>query len=99
MDFVSATIFSLRKKIEVIPLIQTSKGLSGQNFNYQKGKIELRLLKVKFSAEMRTQMQTHYSPILIHVNKGRLKQVRVKKLISLKQEMHLLRVIMGLLTL
>ena len=33
--------FSLaEEKIEVIPLIQTSKGLSGKNFNYQEGKLE-----------------------------------------------------------
>ena len=35
------------EKIEVIPLIQSSKGLSGKNFNYLVGKPELRLLKVK----------------------------------------------------
>ena len=35
------------EKIEVIPLIQSSKGLSGKNFNYLEGKPELRLLKVK----------------------------------------------------
>ena len=33
------------EKIEVIQLIKTSKGLSGKNFNYLKGKPELRLLK------------------------------------------------------
>ena len=36
------------EKIEVIPIIQSSKGLSGKNFNYLKGKPELRLLKVRF---------------------------------------------------
>jgi len=35
------------EKIEVIPIIQSSKGLSGKNFNYLEGKPELRLLKVK----------------------------------------------------
>ena len=35
------------EKIEVIPLIQSSKGLSGKNFSYLDGKPELRLLKVK----------------------------------------------------
>ena len=34
------------EKIEVIPLIQSSKGLSGKNFYYLEGKAELRLLKV-----------------------------------------------------
>ena len=32
------------EKIEDIPLIQNSKGLSGKIFNYLKGKPELRLL-------------------------------------------------------
>ena len=32
------------EKIEVIPIIQSSKGLSGKNFNYLDGKPELRLL-------------------------------------------------------
>ena len=36
------------EKIEVIPIIQSSKGLSGKNFNYLEGKPELRLLKVRF---------------------------------------------------
>ena len=31
------------EKIEIIPIIQSSKGLSGKNFNYLKGKPELRL--------------------------------------------------------
>ena len=33
------------EKIEVLPIIQSSKGLSGKNFNYLEGKPELRLLK------------------------------------------------------
>ena len=32
------------EKIEVIPIIQSSKGLGGKNFNYLEGKPELRLL-------------------------------------------------------
>jgi len=35
------------EKIEVIPIIQSSKGLSGKNFNYLEGKPELRLLVSK----------------------------------------------------
>ena len=64
------------EKIEVIPLIQTSKGLSGKNFNYLEGKPELRLLKVKIPAGMKTPIHTHPSPMLIHVTRGRLKHVR-----------------------
>ena len=64
------------EKIEVIPLIQTSKGLSGKNFNYLDGKPELRLLKVKIPAGIETPIHTHPSPMLIHVTRGRLKHVR-----------------------
>ena len=64
------------EKIEVIPLIQSSKGLSGKNFSYLDGKPELRLLKVKISAGLKTPIHTHPSLILIHVTRGRLKHVR-----------------------
>ena len=63
-------------KIEVIPLIQSSKGLSGKNFNYLERKPELRLLKVKIPVGLKTPIHTHPSPMLIHVTKGRLKHVR-----------------------
>ena len=64
------------EKIEVIPIIQSSKGLSGKNFNYLEGKPELRLLKIKIPVGMKTPIHTHPSPILIHVTRGRLKHVR-----------------------
>ena len=64
------------EKIEVIPIIQTSKGLSGKNFNYQECKPELRLLKVKIPAGIETPIHTHPAPMLIHVTRGRLKHVR-----------------------
>ena len=68
------------EKIEVIPLIQTSKGLSGKNFNYLDGKPELRLLKVKIPAGIETPIHTHPAPMLIHVTSGRLKHVRGKEI-------------------
>ena len=64
------------EKIEVIPLIQSSKGLSGETFNYLEGKPELRLLKVTIPVGLKTPIYTHPSPMLIHVTKGRLKHVR-----------------------
>ena len=63
------------EKIEVIPIIQSSKGLSGKNFNYLEGKPELRLLKVKIPVGLKTPIHTHPSPMLIHVTRGRLKPV------------------------
>ena len=65
-----------KEKIEVIPIIQSSKGLSGKNFNYLDGKPELRLLKVKIPVGLKTPIHTHPSPMLIHVTRGRLKHVR-----------------------
>ncbi len=66
------------EKIEVTPLIQTSKGLSGKSFNYLEGKPELRLLKVKIPVGLKTPIHIHPSPMLIHVTRGRLKHVRGK---------------------
>ena len=78
--FVATLVFPqcspAKEKIEVIPLIQTSKGLSGKNFYYLKGKPELRLLKVKIPVGLKTPIHTHPSPMLIHVTRGRLKHVR-----------------------
>ena len=64
------------EKIEVIPIIQSSKGLSGKKFNYLDGKPELRLLKVKIPVGLKTPIHTHPSPMLIHITRGRLKHVR-----------------------
>ena len=64
------------EKIEVITLIQSSKGLNGKNYNYLEGKPELRLLKVKIPVGLKTPTHTHPSPMLIHVTRGRLKHVR-----------------------
>ena len=68
------------EKIEVIPIIQSSKGLSGKNFNYLEGKPELRLLKLKFPAGIETPIHTHPAPMLIHVTSGRLKHVKGKEI-------------------
>ena len=65
-----------KEKIEVIPLIKTSKGLSGENFNYLEGKPELRLLRVKIPVGFKTPIHKHPSPMLIHVTRGKLKHVR-----------------------
>ena len=66
------------EKIEVVPLIQTSKGLSGETFNYLEGEPELRLLKVKIPVGLKTPIHKHPSPMLIHVTRGKLKNVRGK---------------------
>jgi len=68
------------EKIKVIPIIQSSEGLSGKNFYYLEGKPELRLLKVKIPVGLKTPIHTHPSPMLIHVTRGRLKHVRGKEI-------------------
>ena len=74
--FVLTQLSLAEEKIEVTPLIQTSRGLSGKNFNYLDGKPELRLLKVKIPVGLKTPIHTHPSPMLIHVTRGKLKHVR-----------------------
>ncbi len=64
------------EKIKVIPLIQTSKGLSGKSFNYLEGEPELRLLKIKIPVGLKTPIHKHPSPMLIHVTRGKLRHVR-----------------------
>tara|TARA_A100001011_G_C13890751_1_gene666893 strand:+ start:97 stop:519 length:423 start_codon:yes stop_codon:yes gene_type:complete len=76
--FVTPKYSLAEEKIEVTPLIQTSKGLSGKSFNYLEGEPELRLLKVKIPVGLKTPIHTHPSPMLIHVTRGRLKHVRGK---------------------
>ena len=69
--------YSLAKeKVEVTQLIKTSKGLSGEKFNYLEGEPELRLLRVKIPVGVKTPIHEHPSPMLIHVTRGRLKHVR-----------------------
>ena len=48
-----------QEKIKVISLIQSSERLSGKSFNYPYGKHELRLLKVKHPAVLKTPIHTH----------------------------------------
>ena len=86
------------EKIEVIPLIQTSKGLSGKSFNYPEGKHELRLLKVNIPVGLKIPIHTHPSPMLIHVTRERLKHVRGEEINFFKQAIHSSRVIKGLPT-
>ena len=76
--FICPKLSYAEEKIEVIPLIQTSKGLSGESFNYLEGEPELRLLRVKIPVGLKTPIHNHPSPMLIHVTRGKLKHVRGK---------------------
>ena len=68
-----------QEKIEVTPLIQSSKGLSGKKISYPKWKqAELRLLKVNIPVGLKTPLHIHPSPMLVYVQQGKLKHSRGK---------------------
>tara|TARA_Y100001968_G_C19077780_1_gene581527 strand:+ start:217 stop:645 length:429 start_codon:yes stop_codon:yes gene_type:complete len=66
-----------QEKIEVTPLIQSSKGLSGKIISYPKWKqAELRLLKVTIPVGLKTPLHIHPAPMLVYVQQGKLKHSR-----------------------
>ena len=68
-----------QEKIEVIPLIQSTKGLSGKKISYPRWKqAELRLLKVNIPVGLKTPLHIHPSPMLVYVQQGKLKHSRGK---------------------
>ena len=65
------------ERIQVSPLIQSSKGLSGKRLSYPRWKqAELRLLKVNIPVGLKTPLHVHPSPMLIYVQQGQLKHSR-----------------------
>ena len=68
-----------QEKIEVTPLIQSTKGLSGKKISYPRWKqAELRLLKVNIPVGFKTPLHIHPSPMLVYVKQGKLKHSRDK---------------------
>ena len=68
-----------QEKIEVTPLIQSTKGLSGKKISYPRWKqAELRLLKVNIPVGLKTPLHIHPSPMLVYVQQGKLKHSRGK---------------------
>ena len=66
-----------QEKIEVIPLIQSTKGLSGKKISYPRWKqAELRLLKVNIPVGLVTPLHIHPAPMLVYVQQGKLKHSR-----------------------
>ena len=66
-----------QEKIEVTPLIQSTKGLSGKKLSYPRWKqAELRLLKVNIPVGLQTPLHIHPAPMLIYVKQGKLKHSR-----------------------
>ena len=66
-----------QEKIEVTPLIQSTKGLSGKKISYPRWKqAELRLLKVNIPVGLKTPLHIHPAPMLVYVQQGKLKHSR-----------------------
>ena len=63
--------------IEVTPLIQSTKGLSGKKISFPRWKqAELRLLKVNIPAGLKTPLHVHPAPMVIYIQQGKLKHSR-----------------------
>ena len=68
-----------QEKIEVTPLIQSTRGLSGKKISYPRWKqAELRLLKVNIPIGLKTPLHIHPAPMLVYVQQGKLKHSRGK---------------------
>ena len=66
-----------QEKIEVIPLIQSTKGLGDKKISYPRWKqAELRFFKVIIPVGAKTPIHTHPAPMVVHVAKGELKHTR-----------------------
>ena len=66
-----------QEKIEVTPLLQSVKGLSGKKISFPRWKqAELRLLKVNIPVGLKTPLHLHPAPMLVYVQQGKLKHTR-----------------------
>jgi len=75
--FMPLEIAKAEKSIEVIPLIQSTKGLEGKKISYPRWKqAELRFLKVTIPVEAKTPIHTHPAPMLVYLAQGKLKHTR-----------------------
>ena len=78
----SSIIFPLenakaKEKIEVISLIQSTRGLAGKKISYPKWKqAELRFFKVMIPVGGKTQIHTHPAPMVVYLAQGELKHTR-----------------------
>ena len=66
-----------QEKIEVIPLIQSTKGLGGKKISYPRWKqAELRFFKVIIPVGLKTPIHTHPAPMVVYLAQGELKHTR-----------------------
>ncbi len=70
-------ITKAQEKIEVIPLIQSTKGLGGKKISYPRWKqAKLRFFKVVIPAGGKTPIHTHPAPMVVYLGQGQLKHTR-----------------------
>jgi len=66
-----------QEKIELIPLIKSTKGLGGKKISYPKGKqAELRFFKIIIPVGGKTPIHRHPAPMVVYVAQGKLKHTR-----------------------
>ena len=66
-----------QEKIEIIPLIKTTKGLGGKKISYPRWKqAELRLFKVIIPEGQKTPLHIHPAPMIVYIAQGKLKHTR-----------------------
>ena len=79
--FLPLEISKAEEKIEVIPLIQGSKGLGGKKISYPRWKqAELRFFKVIIPVGGKTPIHTHPAPMVVYLAQGVLKHSRGDKI-------------------
>ena len=77
--FIPSEISKAEEKIEIIPLIQSTKGLGGKNISYPKWKqAELRFFKAIIPIGGMTPIHTHPAPMVVYIAQGKLKHTRGK---------------------
>tara|TARA_Y100000589_G_scaffold325225_1_gene362778 strand:- start:1028 stop:1456 length:429 start_codon:yes stop_codon:yes gene_type:complete len=70
-------ISKAQEKIEVISLIQSTKGLGGKKISYPRWKqAELRFFKVIIPVGEKTPIHTHPAPMVVYLAQGELKHIR-----------------------
>ncbi len=70
-------IAQAQEKIEVISLIQSTKGLGGKKISYPRWKqAELRLFKVIIPVGGKTPIHIHPAPMVVYIAQGKLKHSR-----------------------
>ena len=75
--FLPLEISKAEEKIEVIPLIQGSKGLGGNKISYPRWKqAELRFFKVIIPVGGKTPIHTHPAPMVVYLAQGDLRHTR-----------------------